>query len=332
MYIYKNLKLVREQVKESISVGGGATGVSSVPGPTGGKATLPASKNQSEPMKKVVDPNNPGEESTDTDNNTKPTGDQSAKNRASVASKISAGSMKEEVTKLFAGQEISEELLDRTVIVFEAALGERINLAIDQIDEVYAAALEEHLKVVHDKLVEDIDAFADSVAETFMEDNKLEIETSIRGQLAESFLKGLKSLFEEHYVTVADEEIDVVTEMASRIDELEAQVASITEERDTFATQVTTALRNEIVVSMSEGLTATQVEKFNSLVEAVEFVSEEDFKKRVSIIKENYFGSKPPVVTPNASLTEETNQQAAKPAVSSVSKYLDALNRTAPKK
>jgi hypothetical protein len=320
---------------DELKVGGGATGVSdSGPGPTGGTATLPASKKQGDGMEKIQDPNSPGMEATSTENNTAPTGDMSAKNRASVAMKASAasGKMAEEVKAMFAGTEISEELLGAATALFEQVVETRVLAIAEDLEAQYNEALEEEYQRAAEEIAEAVDAYIDHTAQKFIEENALEIESSVRVDVAESFLAGLKSLFEEHYIDVPDEAADVVEELVDRVAELEEKLNESMNESAELRKFQEEVLRSDVVAVVAEGLTVTQQEKFATLAEGVEFDGDVDsYKTKLESVKSSYFSEGKKAV--QSSITESATAPVVLtedkvPASGAVSRYVAALDRT----
>lgn len=330
-----------KKVEEAVKVGGGATGVSSVPDPVGGKATLPASKDGSEGMKKIVDPNSPGQEETDDENNTKATGDMSAKNRASVAMKSKTPAMKEEVSQIFAGAEISEEILDKTVAVFEAAVGARVAVISEDLEEAYQVALSEQVEEMHEELAEQLEKYLDAFGKEWLEENKIAIESAQRAEVAESFFAALKNLFAENYVEVPEGKADLYVQVSEELQTTKTKLDEALNASVELQKTVSELKRAGLVKEFSEGLTLTQVEKFGKLAESIEFDGEDSFKNKLTLVKETYFPANKPVASSAAStgsvVAEEVVSESAKPAVTAsvspmMSNIVAALDRTAVKK
>lgn len=274
-----------------VEVGGGATGVAKVPGPVAkGKAGLPNSKDQGD--KSVIkggtdvdsglDP-----EDTDTETNVKVTGDNSGKNAATIKAKPSAASMKEEIITLFDGSDLSEEFKDKASTLFEAAVNARINKEIDRLEEEYNAKIETGLAEAIEDLTTKIDDYLGYVADEWMTENQLAVESGLRAEMTESFMAGLKSLFENHYVDLPEESVDVVEELAARVAELEDALnehveSNIALRKDLTESQCTAAL-NELC----ESLTATQKARVIELAEGISYDSTEEYLKKLNIIKES---------------------------------------------
>lgn len=330
--------------KASDQVGGGATGGSKSADPvaTGNvHANRGADKNQGETASKKLE----GEvQTTDSDNNTAPTGDTAAKNKASVAAKPSAASssMKEEIDGLF-GDDLSEEFKDKASIIFEAAVASRIAEERTALEEEFAAKqteLEESFEVakaeLSEELSEQVSDYLDYVVEQWMEANEVAIESSLNTIIAEEFIEKLKGLFEESYITVPKEKIDLVAEMAERVEELEATLNGAIEENIELSKLVEASAQKDVFDQVAEGLAMTQVEKLRTLAEGVEFDTIDTYRTKLEIVKEQYFGEKKAVA---AKLIEETEiveldesvVTPAKTVAGPVANYVSAIARTVKK-
>lgn len=333
----------KKQLDEKVSVGGGATGVSSVPTPTDKSATLPASHlGNGDSMKKIEDPNNPGEEETSTENNTKATKDTAGSNKSSVANKPSdaqAGqsysftpnSVKEDVEALFNGEDLTEEFKEKATTIFEAAVSLRVNETMAQLEEQMAEKLEEQNTAFATQLSEQVDGYMNYVVEQWMEENKVAIESSLRNELTEDFINKLRGLFVESYISIPEDKVDVLGEMATKLEDLEAQLNAAITENVNLKQEVSQGTREKILATVSEGLTATQAEKLVALAEGVDFDSAETFTKKLQIVKENYFPTTKEVkALTEEMISEETGEEDGKqkPAVGSMANYVNAITRT----
>ena len=218
-----------EQFDEEVTVGGGATGVSKVPGPVvkgNVHANRPQDKTQGDiAMNKLRDETpGQGEEETDTETNTKPTGDNSASHRSSVSMKPSDASAKmeeveSELAQLF-GEDASTELVESASALFNAAINDRVYTIQEQLEEEYSARLDEEVEAATDAMMESVDKYLSYAVQNWIEENRLAIENSLRTEIAEEFIDNLKNLFAEHYIDVPEEKIDVVEDLAARVDRL----------------------------------------------------------------------------------------------------------------
>lgn len=239
-------------------------------------------------------------------------------------------SVKEDMDALFNGEELTEEFKSKATTIYEAAVMARVKTEVARLEEEFAAKLEEATAKQIEGLVEQVDGYLGYVAEQWMAQNEIALERGMKSEILEGFVGGLKSLFEEHYIEVPEERFDVLGEMEQHIEDLEAklneQVATNIELSKTLAEQK----RSEIVKVVSEGLTDTETEKFNALVEELSYEDSESFETKVKTIRENYFTSKAAaevksVVTdaPVETLTEEKKEKIDP----SMSAYLSVLNK-----
>jgi quinol monooxygenase YgiN len=327
----------KKQLDEKLVSGGGETGVSHTADPADKSATLPASKlGNGEPMKKIDDPSNTGVEETDPASNCKATGDNSASNRDSVDMKGSAASakipsMKEDVDALFHGEELSEEFREKATTIFEAAVTARVTEAIEAYEQQIEATLQEAKAAYEADLSEKLSSYIDYVVEQWMEENQVAIESSLKTEMTNDFIQKLHTLFVESYVEVPEDKVDVLGEMASKVEELEAKLNEALNENIQLTNQLHETARDKILKHVSEGLTMTQVEKFTTLAESVEFDSAETFEKKLLIVKENYF----PAVKTTTSLNEEMlvedeggEEDVKKVSSGSMANYVAAISRT----
>lgn len=329
-----------ELVDEEVSVGGGATGVSKVPGPVvkgSAHANRPQDKNQGDTaMNKLKDVTpGQGEEETDTDNNTKPTGDNSAKHRASVAMKPSDASAKmEEVEvelKQLFGEEASVELVEGATALFNAAINDRVSSIQEQLEEEYSARLDEEVDSITEAMMESVDKYLSYAVQQWIEENKLAIENSLRAEIAEEFIDGLKNLFAEHYIDVPEEKVDVVEDLSARVEELEKMVNEKTDEVIELQKAINEARAHEIVDEMTEGLAVTQAERLKTLCEGLTYDNDESFARKVQVIKENYFSNEKKAAKAATVLTESFDAGSydeVEMPTGQMAKYVKAIART----
>jgi hypothetical protein len=216
--------------------------------------------------------------------------DDEAKVIKASAKKKASKSMDEAVNEIFSGEDLSEEFKERASVLFEAVVLEKVNVEVARLEEDFSSKLDEQAELATEDLTKKVDAYLDYVAEQWMEENKLAVESGIRSDIAESFISGLKELFSEHRIDVPDEEVDLVAEMAEKIEALEANLNEQIDTNIEVTKQLEEAKKSEVFEGLCEGLADTQAEKLRSLTEGLEYVDLEDFTRKVEIIKENYFG------------------------------------------
>ena len=200
--------------------------------------------------------------------------------------------MKEDIDALFADDStISEEFKSKVSTIFEARVNDRVSQIEEEIDSKYADMLEEAVTSVRNELTEKVDDYLSYVVEQWMNDNEIAIESGLRTELTDDFIAGLRNLFAEHYIDVPVEKVDLVDELAGKVEELESKLNEEIERGVSFAKALVESRKNEVAREVSEGLTSTQVEKIKSLAESVEFSTEDEYKTKLETIRENYFPS-----------------------------------------
>ena len=234
----------------------------------------------------------------------------------------------EDVAALTNGEELSEEFKTKAATIFEAAVVNRVKTEMSRLEEEFDLQLQEAVSQSQEALVEKVDGYLNYVVETWINDNEIALERGMKSEILESFVAGMKGLFEEHYIDVPEEKFDLIGEMEETIEvlngKLDEQVAANVEMKK----NLDEAAKLDIIKSLSEGLADTEKEKFTSLVEELVFESAEVFETKVQTIRENYFTNKAPtkagigsVVTDEVvSLTEE------KVIPAGMRNYVNALN------
>ena len=199
----------------------------------------------------------------------------------------------EHVDALVAGDDsLSEEFKQKAATVFEAAIKSKVKEIAEEIEADYNQKFEEETSKAKDELVEKVDAYLSYVVEEWMKENELALERGIKGEIAEDFISGLKKLFEDHYIDVPDEKYNVLEDQASKIEELEKKLNESIEKNVELSKVNGTYARQIIIDESSKELAETQKEKFSKLAEEIDYKNEEDFKTKVTTIKDSYFGKK----------------------------------------
>ena len=205
--------------------------------------------------------------------------------------KYKKDSMKEDIEALVDSEAtLSEGFKEKAEVIFEAALNAKVGERIEELEESYQQELTEETDRIQTELVEKVDGYLNYVVESWVEDNKLAIENGLRAEIAESFMGALKGVFQEHYVEVPDSKIDVVDQLAQKVDTLEEELNHSVEKSMSLREKVQVLTREKIIREAAEDLTVSQAEKLNGLAEGIDFESEESFEKKVATIKESYFG------------------------------------------
>ena len=206
-----------------------------------------------------------------------------------IEERISDINVKEDVSALISGEDLSEEFKIKAATIFEAAVKSKIRSEVERMEESYAVQLEEATEVVKEELSEKVDGYLSYVVEEWMRENEIAVERGLKGEIAEDFISGLKQLFEDHYIDVPDEKYDILEAQSEKISELEEKLNTSIQENVERRKVVESLTRDAIMYEMSEELTVTEMEKFKSLTEELEFVSEESFRQKLDTLKEGYF-------------------------------------------
>lgn len=200
--------------------------------------------------------------------------------------------MSEHVDALLEGEQLSEEFRNKATTIFESAVNAKLEEEVAILEDAYTKSLQEETEKIYETLSEQVDDYLNYVVENWISENEVAIEPALKTELTEDFISGLRNLFAEHYISMPDEQVDVVEEMGSKIEELESRLNEEIESNVQLAKQLTEAIRDDIILEASDDLTDTQAEKLKSLTEGVEFTSADEFANKVHTIKENYFPSK----------------------------------------
>ena len=240
--------------------------------------------------------------------------------------------IEEDVTALLSGEELSEEFQSKARIIFEAAIRNKVAVAKEELQAAYEEKLTEELATVRTSLSERVDAYLEYVADEWMAENAIAVEHGLRTEMTESFIKGMHSLFSEHYVSVPEERFDVVESMVERLDEMESNLNEQIERNVALNSRLSEAVSETILADVSEGLAETQKDKLAALAENVEFDSEVGYRGKLESLKESYFssGSSASLSARNSveDLTEEVGTQDIKPEYSSqMASLLEHLDR-----
>ena len=239
--------------------------------------------------------------------------------------------MKEDIDALFADDStISEEFKSKVSTIFEARVQDRVAQIEEETEERYAGMLEEAVESIKQDLTEKVDDYLSYIVEQWMEENQIAIESGLRSEMTEDFIAGLRNLFAEHYIEVPAEKVDLVDELAGKVEELETKLNEEIERGVSYAKALVESRKKEITAEVCEGLIATQVEKIKTLAESVEFSTEDEYKEKLETIRENYFPSGVKKAS-EAQLQEEVTDGTEKQAVSNdpyVAAVANAISKT----
>ena len=204
--------------------------------------------------------------------------------------------VEDDINALVEGEELSEEFKQKATTIFEAAVQAKVNNIVlekqIELEEANEKVIQEQVAEYKTELVEQVDNYLNYVSEQWMEENKLAVEKGIRTEITEGFISGLKNLFEEHYITIPEDKVDVVDDLFGKIEDLESQLNEEINKGVEMNKELSKFKKEKIVQSVTSGLSDTQAEKVKELAESVEDENTETFEKKVEVIKENYFPTK----------------------------------------
>ena len=243
--------------------------------------------------------------------------------------------VEEDIQALLEGEELSEEFQEKAKTIFEAAIKTKIAEVKSELQEQYEATIVEEVAAVKSELTERIDAYLEYVADEWMSENQLAVEAGLKTEMTESFLTGMKSLFEEHYVTIPEEKYDVLNNMVDKLDEMEGKLNEQINKNIALTKRLSESTSDVIFADVTEGLAVTQKDKLAKLAENVEFDSEDAYREKLVTLRESYFPTNGSSVQRNETetLTEGTETGHQQPAVSGLMEsYLKTLGRSVPKK
>ena len=206
--------------------------------------------------------------------------------------------IEEDVNALLEGEDLSEEFQEKARTIFEAALRSKVYDIKEALEEQYVVALTEEVEEIKSILSERVDAYLEYVADEWIQENALVIEQGLKTEMTESFLQGMRGLFEEHYVSIPEEKYDVLESMVEKLDEMETKLNEQIEKNVSLNKRLAESVADGIFEQVADGLADTQKDKLASLAESVEFESEEEYREKLETLRESYFPSR--VVSPSA--------------------------------
>ena len=240
--------------------------------------------------------------------------------------------VEQDVQALFEGEELSEEFQSKARTIFEAAIKEKVSEIKENLQTAYEQALVEEVASVRDELTERVDAYLEYVADEWIQENQLQVESGLKTEMTESFLEGMKSLFEEHYVSVPEDKYDVLESMVDKLDEMESKLNEQIERNVALNQRLAESNSDVILADVSEGLALSQKEKLASLASNVEFESETDYREKLEKLKESYFPSKTSAPSAHSeTISEGTQVDSPQQVSSAMEAYMQTLSRVAKK-
>jgi len=231
----------------------------------------------------------------------------------------------EDVNALLGGEDLSEEFKEKARVIFEAALTSKIKEIQESLEIQYAERLEEERESLKETLTERVDAYLEYVCEEWMTENELAIEHGLKTEMTESFLTGMKGLFEEHYVTIPEDKYDVLESMVEKLDDMETKLNEQIDKNIGLNKRLAESTADGVLNIVSEGLAETQKEKLASLAESVEFESEEEYREKLETLKESYFSKAPAAKSEAPQTLSESVDSTPAPTSRGMEQYMRAL-------
>ena len=237
--------------------------------------------------------------------------------------------IEEDVTALVEGEELSEDFKNKAKTILEAAIKGKVTQIKESLEAGYETKLVEEVAEIKTALNERVDSYLEYVAEEWFTENQLAVEGGLKEELTESFMTGLKSLFEEHYVSIPEEKYDVLQSMVEKLDDMETKLNEQIEKNVGLNKRLAESVADSILESVSDGLAATQKEKLASLAESVEFDSEAQYRDKLETLKESYFPTKSTPAVKSESLSEgvDSSEAVASGTMAHYLKTLQSLNK-----
>ena len=233
--------------------------------------------------------------------------------------------IEEDVNALLGGEELSEEFREKAKTIFEAALNSKVTEISEALEIQFQERFNEEVEEMKTTLTERVDAYLEYVSEEWMSENELAIEHGLKTEMTESFLSGMKGLFEEHYVTIPEEKYDVLETMVEQLDDMETKLNEQIEKNISLNKRLAESVADGILDSVSEGLALSQKEKLASLAESVEFESEEEYREKLETLKESYFSRTPATKSEAPQTLSEGVDTTIAPTAAGMDAYVRAL-------
>ena len=238
----------------------------------------------------------------------------------------------EDIKALLEGEELSEEFQDKARTIFETAIKSKVSELKEELKKEYEQSLTEEVASIKEEIEDRSDAYLEYVAQEWLEENQLAVEHGLKTEMTESFLTGMKSLFEDHYVTIPEEKYDVIENMVDKLDEMEGKLNEQIEKNVALNRRLAESTADGIFAEVTEGLADTQKDKLAGLVENVEFESEADYREKLVTLRDSYF---PENAGTQRDKSENLSEEASQPSYQEVSgvmeRYLQTLNRVSKK-
>ena len=236
--------------------------------------------------------------------------------------------VEEDVNALLAGEELSEEFQAKARTIFEAAINSKVAQIKEQLEAQFAEKFAEEVASAKESLAERVDSYLEYVSDEWMSENQLAVDSGLKTDMTESFLAGMKGLFEEHYVSIPEDKYDVLESMVEKLDDMETKLNEQIEKNISLNSRLSESVAEGVLDQVSEGLAQTQKEKLASLSESVEFESEAQYREKLETLKESYFNQKTVSTQSKTETLSEGVDATTAPSTGSMDAYIRALGST----
>jgi len=241
-------------------------------------------------------------------------------------------SLEDDINALVEGEDLSEEFKEKAATIFEAAINSKVAGIKEELTASYEEKLVEEVASIKEELKDRVDSYLEYVADEWIAENQLAVESGLKEEMTESFISGMKSLFEEHYVTIPEEKYDVIESMVDKLDEMEGKLNEQIEKNVALNKRLAESVSDVVFAEVTDGLAQTQKDKLAGLVDNVEFESETAYREKLNTLKESYFPTKTAQRNTTENLTEETGSTDYTSSVTpSMEAYLKTLTRVSKK-
>ena len=236
--------------------------------------------------------------------------------------------VEDDINALIAGEELSEDFQEKARTIFEAAINSKVSIIKEDLEKEYAKVLQEEIDSTKIQLTERVDSYLEYVAGEWLEENSLAVEQGLKAEMSESFLTGMKSLFEEHYVSIPEDKYDVLESMVNKLDDMEEKLNEQIDKNVGLTKRLAESKSDGILSDVSEGLAVTQKDKLASLAESVEFESESDYREKLVTLRNSYFPTRQ-VASTQSDDSEMLSEESKQPVQSTgtMANYLTTLQR-----
>jgi hypothetical protein len=239
--------------------------------------------------------------------------------------------IEEDVDALLAGEELSEEFQEKARTIFEAAIKTKVAEVQEELKAQYETTLEEEVTLIKEELTDRVDAYLEYVAEEWITENQLAVEQGLKAEMSESFLTGFRNLLEEHYVTIPEDKYDVTAAMVEKLDEMEYKLNEQIKSNIALNQRLAESVAETILSDVSEGLALSQKDRLASLAENVEFDSEENYREKLTTLKNSYFSETVGSQRDTSENISESSESIAQPVTGLMETYMDTLTRVSKK-